>query len=371
MSNVFKEIPEDHIAEITLIGTGGYGESSVVHLGNQQWIVFDSCINPTSKKTLPLEYLEEIGVDVKNNVKLIICSHWHDDHIRGLSQIVRKCESADLSFSKITDRTKFLQLIQRDYQKLKFSATNSSTYEFGKCLEIINQRGAKFITAYMDRTLLTVNADSFLSQVFSLSPSDQVISDFDTEISDLITEFGASNRKIIINSPNAKSVSLFLKLGSHRAILGSDLEVSSDSRKGWLNIIEESQVIDNKSTLFKIPHHGSENGYHDRIWNELLDKNPVAKITPYNLKTKLPSEKMLSKYLSLSDKLYITSDLNSNKPKKRSKSIEKMVNKFNPSIVEVKYKKGFIRCRINLIDKQSNWFVDTFGSAFQVNKNRS
>ncbi len=83
------DLPASHIAEVSLIGTGGgYGESSVIHVGNNEWIVIDSCINPNTFQCLPLEYLRKIGVDVKTQVKSIVCTHWHNDHIQGMSQLV-------------------------------------------------------------------------------------------------------------------------------------------------------------------------------------------------------------------------------------------------------------------------------------------
>ncbi len=52
-------IPNFNIAEITLIGTGGgYGESIVVHVGNNEWIVVDSCQDPFTKDSLPLLFLK-------------------------------------------------------------------------------------------------------------------------------------------------------------------------------------------------------------------------------------------------------------------------------------------------------------------------
>ena len=48
------------IAEINLIGTGGgYGESIVAHIGNNEWIIIDSCEDPNSKTCLPLELLRK------------------------------------------------------------------------------------------------------------------------------------------------------------------------------------------------------------------------------------------------------------------------------------------------------------------------
>lgn len=40
---------------VSLIGTGGYGESVVIQMGTNNWMVVDSCIDPISKESVPLQ----------------------------------------------------------------------------------------------------------------------------------------------------------------------------------------------------------------------------------------------------------------------------------------------------------------------------
>ena len=42
-----------------------------------------------------LEYLQRIGHNPASSVRLIVATHWHDDHIRGLAEVVRTCAAAD------------------------------------------------------------------------------------------------------------------------------------------------------------------------------------------------------------------------------------------------------------------------------------
>lgn len=362
------DLPEPNIVEITLIGTGGgYGESVVVHLGNNAWIVVDSCQNPNTRESLPLLYLKKIGVNIENDLKLIICTHWHDDHLLGLSQLLNEAKNANFCFTEATDKKKFLQLIELDYEKLNKEASNSSTVEFGACLEIIRSRKKRrVVLAKENTTLLAVNsAPNIRSEVIALSPSDQTILNFGSEISSLITEFGESRKKIIIRTPNEKSIAIFLKLGVHRSILGSDLEVSPNDKEGWLNILDNNTVIDMKSSLFKIPHHGSENGYHVRIWNELLEPNPVAKLTPWNKNNRLPTAEMLQLYSNHTNNLYMTAPVISAKPKKRDKSIEKIINSLKCKIHEVKYDEGIIQAR-NDLSKIQKWEIEILKGAIKI-----
>ncbi len=361
-------LPQSDYAEITLLGTGGgYGESIVLHLGNNNWVVIDSCVNPNSKKCIPLEYLQSIGVDVSDQVKLILCTHWHDDHLLGISELLEKCKNAKFSMARPNDLKKFLRMVKLDYQKSNAKVSNSSTIEFNKCLDILEHRGLSLKHAQANTILFAVIVNNIRNEVIALSPSDYTLQEFDGEISTLITEFGTSSKQIITKSPNAKSVALFIKLGEHRAILGSDLEVSTYDKEGWINILNHNLVIDKSANLFKIPHHGSETGYHKRIWDELLLNQPVSKLTPWNKNSKLPQADMLKKYLSHTLNLYMTSPLINHVPKKRNKKIEKDIRNSNIKISEVKFEFGIVRSRINMFNINEDWNTELHGKAFKVN----
>jgi hypothetical protein len=63
----------------------------------------------------------------------------------------------------------------------------------------------------------------------------------------------------------------------------------------------------------------------------------------------------------------MTSPFTNSKPKKRDKSIDKLIKKMNLKISEAKYSKGIVRCRINMVDKTDIWKIDLDGSAFHLN----
>ncbi|QZT35652.1 MBL fold metallo-hydrolase [Halosquirtibacter xylanolyticus] len=361
------KLNQTNTIETILIGTGGgYGESIILNLGNDTWVVIDSCKNPNTKKSLPLEYLEERGVNLEEDVKLIICTHWHEDHIRGLSDLYEKCESAILSFAHASDRTKFLQLVGLDHNKTKNEETACSTEELNACLKILASRKGTMRKASEDRVLLSNNSNGINFKVISLSPSDYIMSEFDEEISTLITDYGVNNRKIINHTPNDKSVAILVKINDQRIILGSDLEVNADKRKGWKCIINNSQTLDGKSNVFKIPHHGSDTGYNKEVWDVLMDENTVIKLSPYSKNKKLPKSDMINTFLGHSDRLYITSipTLSKAKPKKRHRSIAKAIDKFNPTLIEVKFNKGVVRCVCDL--EIGEWNVETIESATKI-----
>ena len=206
LSGLSLDYPNQDVLESTIIGTGGgYGESIVVHLKNNDWIVVDSCVDPVTKNSLPLEYLNQLGVKTNEDVKLIVCTHWHEDHTRGLSQLVESCTSAKFVYANCTDQKKFLRFIGIDYLKEEKERISSSTYEFNKCLEVIRARRGEIKLAEEDKILLGSTSNSPYG-IYALSPSSQVLLDFNHELGELITEFATSERKIPRQSPNDKSV---------------------------------------------------------------------------------------------------------------------------------------------------------------------
>jgi len=355
---------DPNIAEINILGTGGgYGESIVAHIGNNDWIVIDSCKDPNSKKCLPLEFLKEKKVDL-NNVKLILCTHWHDDHILGISDILRASENCSFSCARANDRKKFLRFISLDYQKIKTSS-QSSTKEFNQCLDILNERKKPIKSAEIDKLLYSSELGEHKIEVYSLSPSDLSCDLFDLEISSLITNYGKSNKKIIKESPNHRSVATLIKIGKISLLLGADLEVKKDRKLGWFDIIDNSQIIkiSNKSVYFKIPHHGSENGFSSEIFSELLVPSPLGTLTPWNKNKGLPTLEMVKTYKAITSDLYITSyGKYKSKPKKRNAKVNKLIKRFNPSIQEVKYQFGVISTRFNIFQDSKSLETNVQGA---------
>lgn len=356
--------------EIHIIGTGGgYGESIVVNLGNDEWIVIDSCINPNTKESLPLNFLNEAKIDL-SKVVLVICTHWHDDHIKGLSMLLEACPNAVFSFGQVLDKEKFFDFIGVDNIKVKSTESNCSTIEFNKCIDIISKRLGQSRFATIDKCLFSSKYKGIDLLVYSLSPSQKSMENFNAELALLIDEASKSNVKIINQTPNDKSVVILLRIGENNILLGADLEVKNESNIGWLDIIENSQIVKQhgKSTYFKIPHHGSENGYHDSIWELLLIEKPISSITIWRRSIQLPTPEMVELYFNKSDKLYMTTSLGlSKKPKSRSNKVTAIIKQNCKAIEEVKYVYGVISSYFNL-DEEINWRTDLAGSAIEVKK---
>src|SRR5262245_39431332 len=102
--------PQSDELELSLFGPGK-GECVVVHLGHGDWMVVDSCPGEDNSRAVALDYFGRLGIDVGRQVKLVVVSHWHDDHIRGISQVVQEAASARFACSGALQNEEFFTLV--------------------------------------------------------------------------------------------------------------------------------------------------------------------------------------------------------------------------------------------------------------------
>ena len=93
VGNKFDYPPEPNEIEVSVFGPG-YGEAILIHCGENQWIEIDSCIDVDTKQPATLQYFSQLGIEPASALKLIVASHWHDDHIRGLGEVFKSAPSA-------------------------------------------------------------------------------------------------------------------------------------------------------------------------------------------------------------------------------------------------------------------------------------
>ena len=102
--------PEANQLEISVFGPGT-GECVLVHIGDGDWIVVDSCIDRRTQRPVALDYLASLRVDVAVRVKLVVATHWHDDHIRGLADVLLAAENAKFVNSAAYDFQQLLRVV--------------------------------------------------------------------------------------------------------------------------------------------------------------------------------------------------------------------------------------------------------------------
>ena len=174
--------PSPDQLEISLFGPG-YGEAIALHIGLGQWILIDSCVEPASGRPASLKYLQQLGFDASQSVKLIVATHWHDDHIAGLSSLFQECTASSLAIPAVLDTNQLLELITA-YSEYPLPR-GSGVSEFINIFSILNERkkgAGRFnppIFAKADLVLFNqpvpVPEGQLQRKMYSLSPSDSCI----------------------------------------------------------------------------------------------------------------------------------------------------------------------------------------------------
>jgi len=325
--------PESDEFEISLFGPGT-GECLVLHVGNGDWFIVDSC---TLNKTPVAEtYLRALGV-LESLVRGIVLTHWHDDHIGGASRLVAHFDRAEFYCSGALKRQEFLRFVASRMGHRSFSDTGAD--EFGNILKILAERR---------KSPHWLNAGTRFwnqkSELWALSPSATTVSRGFESVSPSIPELGDPKNRVPNPTPNALCVAIQASMGARSVLLGSDLEVTGDVEQGWRAVVANHPNVSGRSSLFKVAHHGSPNAHFGPVYEELLHDAPVAILTPFR-QSKLPSEDDLVRIRRHSGKLYLAAPTKPSMPKKRRSAVEKSINSVVRNRVSLAPKMGLIRVR--------------------------
>ncbi len=349
--------PADHQIEIALFGPG-YGECVLIHFGANKWCIVDSCINSETKAPVALEYLQSIGVDPKKAVELIIASHWHDDHIRGLAQVVEACPNATFCSSSVLTKEEFLAYIT-PFEQHNPIRTGSGVKEWMKILEMIDSRRLK--KAFVDRCIHRIDGSMFghgkTCEIWTLSPSDRMHELFLDALADEMPQIWETKRKACALTPNHSCVVVWIRIGEINMLLGGDLEETTDSQTGWSAIVSSVGRPQEKATIIKVPHHGSSNAHNDDVWETMLINEPYALLTPFN-KSGLPTASDVKRILGRTKRAFSSSKAIPGKSKvSRCAAVERTIRETVGTIRRIEPKIGMLRLR-GSADAVGDWNVD-------------
>lgn len=354
--------PKSNEIEVVLFGPG-YGECALIHFGKDEWAIVDSCTFRDVKDAAPLFYLKELGKDPSRCVKTVVATHWDDDHIRKISQIVEVCTSASFCISSAVRNSKFITLLTDSPPSILSSQkTSSGVSEFKKALTILHRRQKQVIYSITDKLLWCSKIDSE-NKLWSLSPHDSVFEESIKAILELIPDKKSSNGKIQAPSPNLTSVVLWAEIGGIKILLGADLE-ERPRHKGWSLILKDSKIPNGGAVIFKVPHHGSKNGFHRDVWDQLLIKDPFCLIAPWNKSSKLPSSEDIQRLKKYSSKIYLTADPHQAPIKVKAGDGYTRRKLKEREVTYAKPKMSMVRLRKPM--GTDAWNIECFGSAKKV-----
>ncbi len=340
--------------EFTLLGPG-YGESILLHVGEGVWILVDSCVGKDGTPRA-LQYLESIGVDPAEAVGLIVATHWHDDHIRGIANMVEVCSRAAFCCASVLCNEEFLAVADALERRGPFF-TSSGLREIHNVISRLMQTRSSPKLALADRRLFVKGK----CEVWSLSPSDQSFQGFLRSISGLVIgRRGRGEMRLPDLSPNEVAVALWVRVDDVTVLLGSDLE-----KRGWIEILQSQERPAAKASVFKIPHHGSESSYAPEVWEHMLDSDPTAVLTPWRRGGRaVPNQREVGLILSRTSKAYVTARSSSSKrgPAGRSSAVTRTIRESGVKLRQLAMSPGVVRLRYPLRSR-TQLSVETFGAA--------
>jgi beta-lactamase superfamily II metal-dependent hydrolase len=348
--------PSHNMVEVSIFGPG-VGECIVVHLGEDRWLVVDSCIGDDGD-AVALEYLRAIGVSPANIIQ-VVATHWHDDHIRGLRSIVQ-ASGAEFVCSVALGQREFHSLVAASLEVRRTTKSGSGIDEMTEILLYLKSGNRQPTWANGNQTLL--RADKTL--LTSLSPSAAAMSRSLLRFARMAPRPRAALKVVPPVSPNETSIVLHLQSGNAVMLLGADLENTGSRDSGWRAIIGSPVRPTAKASTYKVAHHGSTTGDNEEIWTTLLTPRPVAVLTPFT-RSHLPRKSDVERLKGVAGRLLQTTHAEV-RPIRRDASVERMIAQVakRPPAPR-RGRMGQVRLRLN---RTTGDLVSCapFGAAFEV-----
>ena len=363
-------IPAPDQIEVSLFGPG-FGECVLIHIGGGKWVVVDSCIDADTGSAVALNYLRSLGVDCSTAVLAIVATHWHDDHIRGLAEIVGACpKSKFVCSSAMTTKEFDAMVLAFDGQRMVRASTGVA--EVNRVFELLQDKArprARYAIA--GRTVFHFGADKLgagrTATCTALSPSDYDDQEARVAFGRLIPREKETQYRCPADQPNLFSVALHLSIGGTHVLLGADLENVADIRRGWQAVLLDKTLPVNRSVLFKIPHHGGKSAFNSDVWSNLLETTPIAVTSPWQRAgRRLPSSDDIQRIASCTPLGFLTADpeVAHSPAVGRPAAVLRQIREMGARLTRIEPPSGAVRFRKEA--NASEWTFKLYNSAMQI-----
>ena len=303
-------------------------------------------------------------------VKLIVASHWHDDHIRGLSAVVKACGQARFCASSALNRREFLSVLLA-YNQNKGIQAGSGTSEIIATLRVLQGRepASHPLRALASTQLLqqdgAATGHGRAVEVWSLSPSSAQFDEFLREIGTLVPAVGTPKARATPTSPNHLAIVIWVSIGPDALLFGADLEETGNPNFGWSAIVASQTKPAGNALFFKIPHHGSQTGHHLPTWQSMVREDAPCVLTPWKFGRTLPTRADVQRILQHTQRGYSTADLRSEPKAKRPYPVEKQI-KETTRLKQIATAFGHIQFRRRLTDGQPDESIQLSNNACKL-----
>jgi hypothetical protein len=354
--------PQADEVEVSLLGPGT-GEAVVLHLGDNDWVVVDSCIHRDTRENAVVEYLDLLGVE-PGDVRVLIASHAHDDHITDFATLVETYPDALVACSMATTSEEFFALLEQD---VHFLELRHSVYkEFNRIFDLMRERrngsrGYTYTWAIETRELWRRPGTSAVpaASVRALSPSDVAVTRSKEAFASLAAAAGETPT-IPQHDPNELAVAAWIEVGSRRILLGSDLK-KGPAGCGWGRVVTAALTNGERASVYKVAHHGDPRADHPGVWADLLEPKPTAIVAPYRPSHRPRAEDLL-RLCNRTDETYVTAHPGFRLTKGVTRSAAASLSDLAFDVRETDRHAGHVRLRTRW-DALSPWNVELFPPA--------
>ncbi|MEO5979516.1 MAG: hypothetical protein ABIS36_24825 [Chryseolinea sp.] len=132
-----------------------------------------------------------------------------------------------------------------------------------------------------------------------------------------------------------------------------------------MDAVNNSTSCKENISIFKVPHHGSSNGYHESFSKRKLSKQVISAVTAFSPHG-LPRDEEISRILEYSERAFLTTLPKGRQPIKHSRDIDKLLAKLGKAIIQLPTGIGHIQITRNTTEAKSN--VNIFGAAKELHR---
>lgn len=298
--------------EIHILNSG-IGESIILKLPNGKWGVVD-CYSPSLRDNQANPTLHFLKKNNIHELEFLCITHPHDDHYRGMSQIIKYYGNNIKEFWRfgginIDELLSYLKINSLENEETKLTdsvedlintfATITELKKAGLRVRYIND----FSKLYSEQCSIGANKTDMQSiEIFSLGPSSNLVHDYVTTLKECFDETGTIDIEKKQKNHNMISIVLMVKFEKTKIILGADAE-----NKSWMYIMDDHLRSEELSAhAVKISHHGSMSSIINGLWASFAVKDkPFSIVTPYFARS-LPQHEAMEHIWQYTDKIAST-----------------------------------------------------------------
>jgi hypothetical protein len=126
---------------------------------------------------------------------------------------------------------------------------------------------------------------------------------------------------------------------------------------GW-NAVVSSPIRTDAAHIFKVPHHGSQNAFSEKVWACAVNSDAIAVVTPYS-RSNLPGNDEIARLTDTSREIYVTAlpkPIDLSRPQQTLRGIGRR----QMQAFDISPQFGLVRLRKSM---SGQWRAEPFGTA--------